>query len=113
MASIFVLLVMSLMASGTLQFLHELDHEREDAAADARLDGAPTSPQPAKSQPHPHSHDDCGLCFQFRAPALAGSWTVLMLDSGEWVRYVSMLAISQRSQTSPMRPPCRGPPDLS
>ena len=110
-----LLLMLGAMASGVPQYFHEQGHEREEAAELKGAEGAGASENVAggtghSTHKHEHSDQDCPICAQFHAPMMAASVQVWLLDSGEWVRFVSMLAVNQRSQTFGARISCRGPP---
>src|SRR4051794_22139552 len=109
-ASIILLLVMVSFATGLTQWLHMQHHEFEDAqeAAAAVADTpSPSTPQPDH---HHHSEEGCSICAQLQAPMMDTSHTVWLIDTGAWVRYVSMLPVSQYSQDVPSSLSCRGPP---
>jgi hypothetical protein len=102
---------MALFASGFLQRLHAMEHEREDAVADDGI-ACVSDKQTPQSAPHGHHHseENCPICAQFHAPMTSSSTVIWLVDTGCWVRYVSMLAVSQQSQTLPERLTARGPP---
>jgi hypothetical protein len=114
LVSIFMALVMALVATGIPQAAHERQHEQEDAR-EALAAQALAASQGKKLPPVPanHSHDDCPICQQFHSPVVAWNRTVWLIDTGKWVEFVSMLAVSQHSQTVPSRISCRGPPGIS
>ena len=114
LVSIFMALVMALMATGIPQAAHERMHANEDAREElaaqalAASQGKNLPPTPAS-----HFHDDCPICQQFHSPVIAWSSTVWLIDTGKWVEFVTMLAVSQHAQTVPARISCRGPPGIS
>jgi hypothetical protein len=108
--SIFLLLVMVGFGTGLMQRLHMLQHEHEDAAEVAGNVQAARIPHSPIPTPHKHSEDHCQICAQFHAPIISHAYVAWLIDTGCWVRYVSMLAISQKSQDIPTCRACRGPP---
>ena len=110
----FMALVMALMTSGFPQAVHEQMHASEDAREE-RAAKALAADQGSKPLPVPanHSHDDCPICQQFHSPVIGWSSTVWLIDTGRWVEFVSLLAVSQHAQTVPARLSCRGPPGIS
>jgi hypothetical protein len=109
--SIFLLVLMIGSGTGFWQRLHALQHEREDSAAVVLTAGGDV-PHPAPV-PHKHSDDGCPICVQLHAPMISTNFAAWLIDTGEWVRYVSMLPESQRSQVFVSRLTCRGPPSVS
>jgi hypothetical protein len=104
--SILLFLGMAAFASTLPQTMHEMQHEQEDEIQAQHRD---------PSQPVPHHHtddDDCAICRQIHMPMASFSAHVWLINAGEWVRFVSMLAASQQSQTFPTRISCRGPPRI-
>jgi hypothetical protein len=108
---------MGFFATGLPAYLHALEHEREDAAEMSAATDTPSTPginvnfpAPAKEQHHHHDEANCPICAAVHAPAIASGAVALLIDTGLWVRYVSMPAFDQRSQTLPTRISCRGPP---
>jgi hypothetical protein len=99
-----LLLVMLATAAGLPQALHEREHDNPART----LAGTAVSAKPAKGAPA-HLQHTCVLCLQLHSPtaAPARAW---LIDTGAWVRYVSMLADGQRSQTYAGHRSCRGPP---
>ena len=103
--AILLLVVMASLASGYPQALHEREHELEQAV---RPPGNTHNQVPVQAPKSPEKN--CRICVAFHAPIMSVDQTAWLMDTGIWVRYVSMLAISQQSQTFPTRLSCRGPP---
>jgi hypothetical protein len=112
LVSIFLIVVMGALASGLLQWLHMREHERQDAreAAQAANHAAASNAALPPAPHHEHSEENCPVCAQLRAPLISASPATWLMDGGQWVRFVSMLAPSQKAQGFPTRLSCRGPP---
>jgi hypothetical protein len=105
-ASILLLGVFTLLGSGALQHLHQLQHEREDALS-ARAADAAGQPQPAKP-----SHDDttCGLHRLLHQPIDVVAWAPAEMKMGLLPLLLDSLTPSLPDQTSLRPADCRGPP---
>src|SRR5690348_15903310 len=87
------------LGSGAMQYLHELDHGREDARA---------------GLPHQeHDENNCVFHAQLRSPIVsAAAWVPLLVCLGLLVAFLTLLAelpVYARP-TTPLD--CRGPPAL-
>ncbi len=105
-----LLIAMASFATGLTERLHTQHHEYEDAVAAAAALEKSHAPVPS---PHKHSEQDCPICAQFHTPIIATAHAAWLIDTGVWVRYVSMLAFSQQSQDVPSSLSCRGPPAVA
>jgi hypothetical protein len=103
--AILLLIAFLTLGSGALEYLHNLDHAREDAREDA------IARRSGKSSEH-HHHDESNcevhvrliLAFFFDGWA----WLFALLDL-----LVAVLVLAQAEsirQTTPLRIGCRGPP---
>lgn len=102
--SILLLLALLAAAIGMPQAIHAREHEQSACAAE---DGVVVHPEQASPV---HIQHTCVLCLQLHSPSTPPPARAWLIDTGAWVRYVSMLATSQRSQTFAGRLSCRGPP---
>jgi hypothetical protein len=105
--SIFLIAVMTLWASGLAQAVHQQQHIREDAAA------ARAGKHGRNKLPPTPRHDDCPICVRLHMPIVPHTPVAWLIDTGAWVRYVSMLPVVQQSQNSPSCLLCRGPPAVA
>ncbi len=97
--------VIFLLGSGTLEYLHNLDHAREDAIEDAQaaVDGKPLAP-------HHHDESNCEVHAQLHMPALPAAWVPLLICLGLWVAFLTLLDTPLIPRLLPFRVDCRGPP---
>lgn len=104
-AAIVLLLTFLGLGSGALNYLHELQHAREDAIADAR----------AKAEGHPivpHHHDEtnCQTCAQLHMQFVSISWVPTLICLGLFVAFLTQVDAPLISRLMPARIDCRGPP---
>jgi hypothetical protein len=105
-AAILLLLCFLGLGSGVLEYLHNLQHEREDAA-EAQVARAAGLPQ----QPHKtHDETNCEFHAQLHVPMLSAGWVPLLVLLGVFVAYLTTLARPLVGQRIPLRIDCRGPP---
>jgi hypothetical protein len=102
--SILLLLCFLVIGTGLAAYVHDLSHDREDAAAMAKN---PNKPRPV------HDETNCVTHATLRAPALAQGWTPLLISLGLLVAFLTQLAPALDSQHTPARIDCRGPPALA
>ena len=97
---------MTSLATGAVQYFHDLDHEREDAAAAqlAKSQGLPVDEHPQ------HDENHCPICAQLHMPMLPASWLMILVCMGLWVAFVTELPQTLVSQRIPDHICCRGPP---
>jgi hypothetical protein len=105
-ASILLLGVFTLLGSGALQHLHQLQHEREDALGGRAADAA-GQPQPAKP-----AHDDttCGLHRLLHQPIDVVAWAPVRMRIALLPVLLDSLTPVLPDQTPLRSPDCRGPP---
>lgn len=105
-APILLLLCIGALGTGTLEYLHNLEHEREDAheAAEARAAGLPETPHA------PHDESNCDIHGQLHVPLMAAAWVPLLILLGLFVAFLTMLAPIAVEQSVPSCLGCRGPP---
>ena len=95
-----LILAMVLLATGVPQGLHAREHG---------VGSRQTGQTPRKQDPI-NSTDTCMICLQFQAPMMADAGHAWLIDTGEWVPFVSMLAVEQASPGFLGLLSCRGPP---
>jgi hypothetical protein len=107
LASILLLLCFAALGTGTLEYLHNLQHAREDAAeaAVAKAAGLPDTPAPA-----PHNESNCDVHAQLHVPLMTAAWVPLLVLLGLFVAFLTQLAPVPPVQELPSRLACRGPP---
>ena len=105
-ASILLLLCYAALGTGVVEFLHNLEHEREDAAiaAVAMAEGRPVDQHPI------HDESNCKFHSLLHAPMLAAGWVPILICLGLFVGFLSLLTPELISQRAPLRIDCRGPP---
>jgi hypothetical protein len=105
LASISLMLCFVALGTGTLEYLHNLDHLREDAreANLLRKAGLPVSPQK-------HDESNCAVHAQLHLPILNVGWVPLLVFLGLFVAFLSLLATPLIPRPVPAWIDCRGPP---
>lgn len=104
-ASIALLISFLGLGSGALNYVHQLEHAREDAAIDAvlRTAGLPV-------QPHHHDDSDCQLCAQLHMQFVFIHWVPFLVCLGLFVAFLTLLDRPLIPRPLPVRIDCRGPP---
>ena len=105
-AAIITALVFLLLGTGTMEYLHNLEHEREDAAEAAI---AKATGQPVPEAPH-HDETNCPVHAQLHMPTLPVAWVPLLIFLGVFVTFLTMLAPALVPQPAFAWIDCRGPP---
>jgi hypothetical protein len=103
-----VLLGLFALATGTLEHLHNLQHQREDAAA-AKQD--PNTGYPAGQNPV-HNDSNCLIHFQLHLPICSAGWVPLLVFLGLFVSFLTLLTPRLAPQGVTIHIACRGPPVL-
>jgi hypothetical protein len=105
-ASILLLGVFTLLGSGALQHLHQLQHERDDALS-ARAADANGQPQPTKP-----AQDDttCQLHRLLHQPIDVVAWAPVRMRMGLLPILLDSLTPPLPDQTPLRAADCRGPP---
>jgi hypothetical protein len=104
LSSLILVVAFCALATGLPQYLHLREHaiEHERAAA------APGS--------HHDDHDDdgdrCELCVQLHMPAISAGWVPVLICTGLFVAFLTLLATRLAPQRVIVRLACRGPPVL-
>ena len=95
-----------LLGTGALEYLHNLEHEREDAAqmAIARVAGKPVQEAPR------HDDSNCSVHAQLHLPTLPAAWVPLLICLGVFVAFMTELAPALAPQRAWLHIDCRGPP---
>jgi hypothetical protein len=108
-ASILLALAFLALGTGGLEFLHNLEHQREDARqasialkSHQRIPAAPT-----------HDESNCPIHFQLHLPIFFTAWTPLLVALGLFVAFLTLLAPSLNTQRAYIRLDCRGPPSCT
>jgi hypothetical protein len=107
-ASTILIALFLALGTGSLQYLHNLQHLAEDARQDA-LDRA--SGKPVES----HHHDE-GNCSTHAALFFAfffGGWTSYVICLGLLIAFLVLLDARQVPRLLPLRIDCRGPPAVA
>jgi len=100
------LLAFVALGSAGLEYLHNPDHQREDAreAAQATKGGLPPKPQPM------HDESNCAVHAQLHMPFLAMGWVPLLVCLGLLLAFLTLLAPPLVSIRPLLQLDCRGPP---
>jgi hypothetical protein len=103
-----LLLVFLALGTGTLEYLHNLQHAQEDAREDALLarKGGPLTPH----ESHEHDDSNCPVHAQLHLPLMSGGWVPLLVLLGLFVAFLSLLSQPLIHRAVPARIDCRGPP---
>src|SRR5262245_16718652 len=91
------------LGTGVLEYLHNLQHEREDAAVMAMAG------QPAGQSPR-HDDGNCSIHAQLHLPRVASGWAPLLIFLGLFTAFLATLAPKLAPQLALARIDCRGPP---
>lgn len=104
--SILLLLAFFALGTGSLEYLHNLDHRHEDArlAAAAQQAGLPVHPAPL------HNDTNCETHAQLHMPGLATGWVPLLVFLGLFVGFLTLLKTEPVSRRPILCLDCRGPP---
>jgi hypothetical protein len=106
LASIPLLVVFLALGTGTLQFLHNLDHQHFDAHRTAA-----TERERLPSHPAPLPDDNnCATHAQLHQPVSTIAWVPLLVFLGLFVAFLTQLTPDPVSHRSPLALDCRGPP---
>jgi hypothetical protein len=105
------------LGTGGLEYVHNLAHAREDAAAAAIVLGrnslGSTSDSSDDSSGHPgplHTDANCVIHAMLHAPLLTGGWVPLLVCLGLFVAFLTQLTPPVPSRRPLVRIDCRGPP---
>jgi len=106
-ASILLLVCFLGLGTGALDFLHQLQHAREDAVADAKAkaEGRPIFP-------HHHDESNCDTCAQLHLQFVFIRWVPTLICLGLFVAFLTQIDTPLISRPAPVRIDCRGPPEL-
>ncbi len=105
LSSILLLVTFLGLGTGGLSYLHDRQHEAEDAAeaADRRAAGLPV-------EHHHHDESNCPVHAQLHAPLIAGGWVPPPLASARLLAVLSTLRQPLVHRRPPARADCRDPP---
>jgi hypothetical protein len=104
--SILLVLWFAALGTGGLEYLHDLDHAREDArvAQASKAEGRPTPPAPV------HDDSNCVVHAQLHAPLLGGHCVPTLLLFTHFVPLDPPVNVLPLCRGAPQRIDCRGPP---
>ena len=105
-AAIALLLCFAALGTGTVEYLHNQQHAREDAAAAVAAKAAGL-PEPSHST---HDETNCEFHAQLHLPLIAGGWTPLLILLGLFVAFLTLVAPVMPVRIVPSCLVCRGPP---
>ena len=110
-SSAYLLLLLTFIAFGTgfLGYVHELQHDREDAATAL---AAHAMGRPVNSHPE-HDDNNCPTHAQLYMLLILTGWALLLVCIGRSPRPVTVLPVIVNSFRIFWRIACRGPPMLS
>ena len=105
LSSVLLLVTFLGLGTGGLSYLHDRQHEAEDAraAADRRAAGLPV-------EQHHHGETNCRVHAQLHLPMVAGGWGPPVVPAGDLVAVVATLRESHVRRRPPARADCRDPP---
>jgi hypothetical protein len=106
MAAILLAVCFLGLGSGAVEYLHNLQHERDEAAQAAIARAA------GREAPSHQTHDEtnCDFHAQLHVPLLAAGWVPLLVLLGAFVACLTTLATTLVGRRVPLRIDCRGPP---
>jgi hypothetical protein len=88
-----------------MEYVHNLQHEAEDAIEDAKLKA---SGQPVEQ--HHHDESNCHVHAQLHLQCVPGGWVPVLVVLGLWVAFLTLLDQPLIPRAMPVRIDCRGPP---
>jgi hypothetical protein len=108
LASILLLACFLALGTGTLEYLHNLQHAEQDAREDA---AAKASGQPVDE--HHHDDSNCQVHAQLHMPFTGGAgWLPILVFLGLFVAFLTLLDTPLIPRLTPARIDCRGPPTV-
>ena len=105
-ASLVVILCFAVLGTGALEYVHNLEHELEDANLEAVSVKGPGHEQ----APPVHDESNCAVHAQLHIPVLSGGWVPLLILLGVFVAFLSQIAPRWTPVRWCLRIDCRGPP---
>ena len=105
-ASQIVILCFLVMGTGSLEYVHNLEHALEDAN-EAR---AGRQHEERDRAPAHHDESNCAVHAQLHMPALSGGWVPLLVLLGVFVAFLSEIAPRWTPARWCLNIDCRGPP---
>ena len=108
----------TLLGSGALEHVHNLDHATRDAAGVAQegpehADAAHADARHANgddSAPVGHDESNCEIHAQLQAPLIAAGWVPVLVCLGLFLAFLTLLSPRLTPKRVPLRTDCRGPP---
>ena len=104
-AAILLILCFTGIGTGALEYWHDLQHDAEDARADAI---AKAAGQPVL--PHEHDESNCPVHAQLHMPLITTAWVPLLVCLGLLIAFLSLIEPSYVPTAISARIDCRGPP---
>jgi hypothetical protein len=107
-ASNLLLVLFLTLGSGSLQYLHNLQHLADDARLDAlrRAQGTPT-------ERHHHDEGNCATHAVLFFAFFFEGWTTYVFCIGLLIAFLILLQTRTAAQSLPLRIDCRGPPVIA
>ncbi len=104
-ASYLLLFCFVCLGTGVANYVHDLQHEAEDAREDAadKAAGVPV-------ESHHHDESNCQIHAQLHMPYVATGWVPVLVSLGLWVAFLTLPTRPVHSFKPAVRVDCRGPP---
>jgi hypothetical protein len=108
-ATILLLAWFAALATGSLEYLHNLQHAADDARLASAVATEPADVQPPHPLPH-HDERNCDLHAQLHLALFATSSAPPLVFLGLLLAFLTLLRAPLISRLAPARIDCRGPP---
>ena len=95
------------LGTGALEYLHNLDHKREDAQ---RASACESGSHSHHDHAPLHTDTNCETHAQLHMPTISAGWVPLLVCLGLFVAFLTILATEPDSHRPLLRLDCRGPP---
>ena len=105
LSSYLLLFVFLSLGSGTLEYVHNQQHQAEDAREDAIA--AATGKH---TEEHHHDESNCAVHAQLHMPLVVMGWMLILVGIGLLITLLALLAKPLIPRAMPVRIGCRGPP---
>jgi hypothetical protein len=104
--AIFALIWFAALGTGALEYAHNAEHAREDAAmeAAAQAAGVPATPEPL------HDDSNCAVHLQLHIPLIVVGYLLILARLGLLAAALALVAAALIPRELPVRIDCRGPP---
>jgi hypothetical protein len=106
LTAISLLLCFIALGTGSISYVHDLQHAHDDAAIAerAKTDGQPAPPAPR------HDASNCAIHAVLQSPLMNVAWVPLLVCVGLWVLFLSELPVLVIAHRFALQLDCRGPP---